>query len=81
MPAGLESSVSQYVSGPRLARSMLSLLRPEVYSKRSEWAPAYIPRPTARRRSSGAIEQLMAAKSKEGLHQLFVQHTHSNCPK
>ena len=28
-----------------------------------------------------AIEQLMAAKSKEGLQQLFVQHAHNNCPK
>ena len=28
-----------------------------------------------------AIEQLMAAKSKEGLQQLFVQHAHNNRPK
>jgi hypothetical protein len=33
------------------------------------------------RRPSDAIDQLMAAKSKEGLQQLFVQHAHNNRPK
>jgi len=36
---------------------------------------------TPKRQASHAIDQLMAAKSKEGLQQLFVQHAHNDRPK